>query len=1286
MLMHRCKKIQTSWRILIFVMTYLGWQNHAIASNQCFTTDSGIYGEAKLGIKSGVTVNGYNVDSGDTTDNSINSIGVINNPSITLTSMGSVAFGTTDIDVNNNDVMSPGSYGGVKVEENAHIRMEAGDYYIDYFDVKKNVEIILLGPVTIHVGKFDLDDNVQMNGPYTSTNPVISSGVAANLTVKWYGGGTQDNKFHLHDNTKFTGIIYSTGVGGSEGVKFHNNAKFFGGIFTDNIIKIGVNTKITYGIHEQAAAYAVLGDSALNGAVKFGACIASLEVQAGRATLENTTSSPGFTSVCFDKPFSEVPRVFSLPTTAADDDRLALRIRNVTTTGFDIAQVEPPITSEENLPDPSGNISQTIDFLAIPEGDYDLDDGAKMRVSSLSTKAFQGKKADGIQSWLPILPSVLGLGTQSWVTISTSDLGFSQTPAIIASIQTMNNETTPFPISTPFLATTVKNVDDTEFMIALERGETDSDSLGKNETIGFIAIAPGSGELTDDINYQSFRTNDDIRGDNTCQVFNLNAHNGTPLVIASQNTRKESNGGWLKRCSITTSSAGFSIVEDQANDAEGDHIGEQAGGIALGGAFTDMTCNTVNLHHYRIEHDTQGFTCEAETLTIKACADINCDTLYDQETSITLSPSGWAGSDTIVFTGETTTTLSKTDKGTVTLAKTSATPDAALRCFNGNTETCDITFSNDGFELYGENNGEPLPDQLAANKFKHVNLRAVRSNNNVCEALLTGTQTVDLTYNCILPNECVTPFSKIAIDGNGLGDNTGTLRVAFNAQGVANLSGLNYPDAGRLTLSVAAEVEGVTITDSDNEAIDVYPSYLQLAVDQNNNIAAEPFTLSIGAYGKNNKLLPNYKAGASELKIRRLTPSSIDANDGNFKYGDASTSIMTTNLSATFAATFPFPLVFSDGVYSSTQAYYDDVGSVEIDIQDVNYLGNIIPSQGALTLGTFIPAYFSVTKTQPELQDTCEDTFSYVGETIGFVAGSEPLLIFTGKNALDAVTENYGASPWTFNLSQSDVNNGIYLSDNSTYAAVDSFNEISKGSIPIITTGNVVYDGIIEVQIPETSFTYNKTRSNNTTFGVASPFTASIDMVFSSTFLSDEDGVCYQHDYANGACLSFTIPNITGANLRYGRLVLESTYGPETESLNVPVKAEYFDDNNQWLINSEDNCTNINFLETEGDMILESTGGVDITADIDNISSDGLLLNGVTSDSSDFLLVNSGNKIGSVKLKLSPTASGVVWPTHLNYDWDGDGLIDIDDFPEATITFGQFRGNDRIIQWREVFN
>jgi MSHA biogenesis protein MshQ len=47
---------------------------------------------------------------------------------------------------------------------------------------------------------------------------------------------------------------------------------------------------------------------------------------------------------------------------------------------------------------------------------------------------------------------------------------------------------------------------------------------------------------------------------------------------------------------------------------------------------------------------------------------------------------------------------------------------------------------------------------------------------------------------------------------------------------------------------------------------------------------------------------------------------------------------------------------------------------------------------------------------------------------------------------------------------------------------------------------------------------------------------------------------------------------------------------------------------------------------------------------------------------------------------------GVIYDTHdwLEYDWDNDGAHDND--PSAIATFGVFRGNDRMIYWREVVN
>jgi MSHA biogenesis protein MshQ len=1927
--MHYNNRRQAFWWILVFALACLGWQSHAIANNQCLATDNGIYGESELRIDKDVTMNGYDVDKGDTNNNGIDLVGAINNPSITLTSMGSESFGTTNIDLYDNDVLSPGSYGEVEVKEGSDITMQAGDYYIDYFDVKENVTIILDGPVTIHVGKFDLDNDVEMNGPYNNTNPVTTNGDAANLTVKWYGGGTEDNKFHLHDDVKFTGIIYSTGVGGNEGVKFHKRAKFFGGIFTDNIIKIGEDTEFTYGTNEQEAAAAVLGCESLlgqcsavfpdgasthsdSGTISFGFNaqlidsdnnqLATIGVSKNGGSNVNTCDTAD--CVATGTPSDTAPTINFQTTTSTVDVTVGFQgsvvVGNGSFSGNKFDDINPGSSSEANITFSDTHSEYFVNSLILGfDNTLYLQAGASYWINQLtmvsqadiivqgSGTAFIYVNQDLKFPYLGLINSPsysnsgdasklvmyvfsdvtfnnqstytgslyvkgdlslissshafgsisaanIDLGSQSTITyqseeIADTDFGSLCTEVVIApyqitghpksitdgddwswngsyivdwraamedannfgeggvvskviesvdlsslnasslstvdafvstwwsssqsssyhsmlrdfflaggdlillqddnshdgigeflGIEAISGMSNPTTISSPLqdgpfgavgsitlndgashldsaqinaLGGTICGVDqsaqatfacweggeyapgagklviitDTEFVTTISNEANYSslndkgrlalnvleflvrtpqtptplieyhfdelswtgsvneviDSSGNNyngTAIGGITTATGkicnaaqipnnnsastfeavdtgvdldtvigsSGTIslwykgdsgwnsgtdkrlfdaTDGDKYffaeigadgrVKFRFEDGNDGDYqratdnafsvgagvwkhltfvwdvsniTAKIFvdgveqsvssGSNADGGTTafsgydtlyfgdnrdasyftgessadglideaLVFDSVLTKTQiqtiftnqdagnnwdgttrscpviacgtlnavgikigSGGGssdseinttsealaiyaaWLTASSPATGSIdtgsdtynvtatgssevdridfggaskdfagtlpypgadagvsgddllvhtsgtlslpagdytifvqsddGFSFIMDTLSGdtvsfsrfGKSDNDGGNelrfegtTGNTSTGGSFnlaqdsvfniaaiffertgdnyleisiantalvskdpvdpTDYEilkhgaiagkvkfgqCVTnAQIDHYRIEHDAQGFTCEAENLTIKACADANCDKLYDEETSITLSPSGWSDGDTLIFTGVFPTSISVQDEGSIILAKTGATPEADLRCFNGSNETCSIAFSDDGFELYGENTGDTLPDQLAANNFQNVNLRAVRSNNNVCEALLQGTQNIGLTYNCDSPDRCLTSLSGISVTGDGTGGNTGNIEVEFNDQGEASLAVLNYPDAGRLILSVQAEVDGVTIDSSDNEAVDVYPSYLQLTVDQsellygssgaqNNYIAGEPFTVSIGAYGVNDALLPNYQAESPQLKVTRIQPASIGSN-GHFKYSDTGT--IPAQLTADF--TSATGLSFSAGEHQYSTAYYDEVGRINIDVKDNSYLGNEILSNDSKTLGDFYPAYFGVAlSATPSLADTC-GIFSYIGEIITFA--TDPELTITAYNALNVITENYSDNYWNYLPNESTLEANLSFIDSSTYAKDDSASVTDLGDAPVISS-NDNYNGSGTITINNSKFQYNKVDPDDyRAFAPTSPFDAKINLTFASNFFTsvfigqngNQDTVCYQASYTDNSCLSLDIDDVTGTQMRYGRLTLESTYGPETESLNVPIKAEYFK-NNQWLLNSNDNCTTIEFTQVGGQIQLTNNS---LAAEVGDVTSQGTLMLGVPVG--DQLTLDAPNISGKLNLWLNPSNADVTWPAYLNYDWDGDGFINSDDFPKSTITFGQFRGNDKIIHWREVFN
>ena len=66
----------------------------------------------------------------------------------------------------------------------------------------------------------------------------------------------------------------------------------------------------------------------------------AFEMEMAPVALNDTFSVPAWTTVTFLEPFDARPLVFILPTDQGSDPA-TIRIRNVTTTGFEALQVEP---------------------------------------------------------------------------------------------------------------------------------------------------------------------------------------------------------------------------------------------------------------------------------------------------------------------------------------------------------------------------------------------------------------------------------------------------------------------------------------------------------------------------------------------------------------------------------------------------------------------------------------------------------------------------------------------------------------------------------------------------------------------------------------------------------------------------------------------------------------------------------------------------------------------------------------------------------------------------------
>ena len=289
----------------------------------------------------------------------------------------------------------------------------------------------------------------------------------------------------------------------------------------------------------------------------------ALEVDSDQVILPGTTGyvSETWVSINFSTSFASVPVVIATPGPSTGGNPFTIRIRNVTTSGFEAQTVEP------NGPHDPRHYAVEMTYIAIEEGVHGLPDGSMIIAGRSSVHEEQMSGITG--AWHNEIFSV----------------EFNDTPSILAQIQTVNNETGLMPIeaSEPWMTVAIDNVSTTGFNVALERSEIDLGTVYTDEDIGWIAITQNTnGTLTDingyDVLWESLLINPAASGigkSDGCTVESLSAPftSVTPAVVA-MNSRNEVDGGWAAVCSLTTTEIGYCIDEDWYLDSERNHVGE----------------------------------------------------------------------------------------------------------------------------------------------------------------------------------------------------------------------------------------------------------------------------------------------------------------------------------------------------------------------------------------------------------------------------------------------------------------------------------------------------------------------------------------------------------------------------------------------------------------------------------------------------------------------------------------------------------------------------------------
>lgn len=312
------------------------------------------------------------------------------------------------------------------------------------------------------------------------------------------------------------------------------------------------------------------------------------KMEAGTLDLPETTNVNSVFSFSFKQTYATAPIVVALPT---DDgsNASALRITNVTTTGFQMAQVEP--FSEDG---PHTNM--TVSYVAVEQGNHTLPDGTMLEAGLLSSQDSGGN--DYVQ--------FNGRGATAWGN-HTFASSFSGQPAVLGAIQTLNNETSngiPDEVSNPWLTNVFNSVTGNGFDYALERSEVYDrragnssnyffDPLSRPETIGYIAVENTAGSAfrtvgNVNVAFEARTVNNAVRGwDDGCQSISFNSgFSSVPVALASKISRREADGGWLRECSVSSSALSLVIDEDDAQDNERSHVSEDSSLLAFSQTFT----------------------------------------------------------------------------------------------------------------------------------------------------------------------------------------------------------------------------------------------------------------------------------------------------------------------------------------------------------------------------------------------------------------------------------------------------------------------------------------------------------------------------------------------------------------------------------------------------------------------------------------------------------------------------------------------------------------------------
>ena len=683
----------------------------------------------------------------------------------------------------------------------------------------------------------------------------------------------------------------------------------------------------------------------------------------------------------------------------------------------------------------------------------------------------------------------------------------------------------------------------------------------------------------------------------------------------------------------------------------------------LGLNWDGNTRSCSQIHHIQIEHDGTAILCKPESITIKACTTADCSTLYTGNVVVDLLPTGWIGGDQVTISnGSTDFELQILTASTVTLSASNPAPTASenpvYTCINSGPNptgnACNIEFFSSGFVF-------DVPTQTSCATSTNISVQALGTDpaTSQCVPLFNGEKNIKAwsTYTSPIDGDTVgTP--AIDLTNNLATTTTQTLptlsapatdniALDFDASATATFT-VNYPDAGQLSLNMhfdgTGSEAGLTLLGSDEFVTvpaklnvsnpDAASSCISGDATCSPYIAAgNNFNLNVSASCDNGTITPNFRVNGITLTSNLIAPAG--------------------GINATLAVTSIDLVKADNGNHLLNTQTVNEVGVFTITATPpATYLGVPLTTTVGTSpnLGRFYPHHFDTTVTQG-----C-NSFTYSGQPFRVTATAMNNL------ATPSQTLNY---------------NGDFAKDTTLSNAGDTNlfanNVISGGSV---ASGGQYINGEGQTSL---------ITSTTAPFPITYTFTAK-DTIPSIITLRARDA---DTPTATGVAEGTT-------QIRSGRARLENVFGPELTALTMPLKIEFYSDNSTatltddgFITNTDDTCTT---YDATAGALTNYTGN--LSTGETTVTGAGTVSAGTTDIT--FSAPDAGNE-GSVTLLLNGLSLVNQSPNWLTYNWsvdcdnaDGDNDITtgIDAGlcgPVGTASFGLYRGDDRIIYWREVF-